>query len=386
MTSTYAAISGTSRAYRWLVGVLAAIVLAGLVGFVVRYHLGEQTFSTSNAVPWTVREVMFIYFIGLSAGSLVLSGMSYILGWEHYRSIARLAVFLAILLLMGAMVSNLLHLGRPEKVWRLFTFQNLYSMFTLNSILYAAYLALSVLYLGLILAENTPWTRWIGLMAVAWAILVHGGTGAIFGFIEARTLWFSSLRPLEFIMAALASGVALLMLVLKGSMHFSHRELPPSLLQSLARLMGAFLWGLLFLIVTDKLTHVYAPGGEDMRYYLFGPYSWLFWGVQIVLGAFVPLALIYHPATASNQRWLLAAATLVVVGIFAERYYLVVPGLAYPLQYASGTVEGIYGAITALWTTPLEVITALGVFAFMGLLYILGLKYLELLPLGEKGA
>jgi Ni/Fe-hydrogenase subunit HybB-like protein len=52
------------------------------------------------------------------------------------------------------------------------------------------------------------------VIAFGWAIITHGGTGAIFGFIAAREPWFSPLSPFEFIIAAFTSSLALLILVL----------------------------------------------------------------------------------------------------------------------------------------------------------------------------
>ena len=79
------------------------------------------------------------------------------------------------------------------------------------------------------------------------------------------------------------------------------------------------------------------------------------------------------------------ASASVVVGVLAERYYLVMPGAAYPQPYYPGKIEGVYGAVGRLSLPPAELGLSLGIFAFLGLLFLLGLKYLELLPAREGG-
>jgi Ni/Fe-hydrogenase subunit HybB-like protein len=48
--------------------------------------------------------------------------LTYVFRKEEYQPISRIAVFLAIVLIFGAMVGIALDLGRPEKSWRLFMF------------------------------------------------------------------------------------------------------------------------------------------------------------------------------------------------------------------------------------------------------------------------
>jgi Ni/Fe-hydrogenase subunit HybB-like protein len=76
----------------------------------------------------------------------------------------------------------------------------------------------------------------------------------------------------------------------------------------------------------------------------------------------------------------MVASALIVIGVFFERFYLVIAGLAYPQPYAPGKIEGVYGAVGHFPMTPVESVLSVGMFAFMGLLFLLGLKYLELLP------
>ena len=227
MSLTFTPIEGKSRGFWVLAVTLGAISVIGLTCFMVSYIKGHYVLGTSNVIPWGMPIVITIYLIGLSAGSLILSSLTYVFGKKEFRPISRLAVFMAIVLIFGAMIGISLDLGRPEKGWRLFMFfilNNMRSMFAINGILYGGYFAIGIFYLGLIFAENPKWTRALGILAIFWAFLVHMGTGAIFGFIAARPIFFSPVKPFEFLAAAMVSGLALLTIVVVFVFKFAKRN------------------------------------------------------------------------------------------------------------------------------------------------------------------
>ncbi len=387
MTTDFVALEGKSRGYRFLIAVLAVLAVAGFVSFIISYIQGHQVFGSNNVIPWGMPIVLTIYLIGLSAGSLILSSLTYVFGQEEYRPIARMAVFLAIVLIFGAMLSIALDLGRPEKFWRLFMFfymNNMSSMFAINSILYGGYFIISLVYLGIIFAGSHRATRITGIIAAGWAILVHLGTGAIFGIIAAREAWFSPVKPVEFLAAALTSGAALLIITVILTLALSSREVKKEVVTSLGRLLMYFIVILLILIIVDKLIHLYSAHREATLYMLAGQYSWIFWGFQIGLGAVIPLVILFTPKFNKNIGWVVTAAVSVVIGVFFERYYLVIPGAAYPMQYYPGKIEGVWGALGSFSFTPTEIVLSVGIVAFLVLIFILGLKYLELLPPGAS--
>ena len=388
MQGEFVNLEGKSTGYRIAVIVLVAIALGGLISFIISYIYGHQTFGGSNNVPWGMPIVFLIYLIGLSAGSLILSSLTYVFGKEEYRPIARAAVFLAIVLILGAMIFIAVDLGRPEKFWRLFMFfymNNMTSMFAINGVLYGGYFIISLFYLGIILANQKRFAKIMGTIAVFWAILVHMGTGAIFGFIAAREAWFSPIKPLEFLAAALTSGLALLIVAVVLTLKFSGRDVKKEMVASLGRLLVVFIIILLVLIIVDKLTHFYSPERGATVYMLGGYYSWIFWGFQIGMGAVIPLAILANPRLNQTIRWVFIASASVVIGVFFERYYLVIPGAAYPLHfYSPGKIEGVWGALGSFRIMPVEMLMSLGILAILGLVYILGLKFMELLPAKEE--
>jgi molybdopterin-containing oxidoreductase family membrane subunit len=264
-----------------------------------------------------------------------------------------------------------------------FYLNNMTSMFAINAIFYSCYFVAASIYLMTLFADKENLSKIMGMVAFCWAMLTHGGTGLIFGLIVAREPWFSSLKPFEFIMAALTSSLALLVVVIVVTFKFTKRQARNELVVSLGKLVAGFLCGLLLLIWVGELIHAYIPHNKASTFMLAGPFSWLFWVFQVIVGEIIPLFILFHPGLGKKVKSVVIASILIVVGVFFERFYLVIAGLSYPLSYFPGEIEGRYGAVGSYPLTPVESMVSVGMFAFMGFLFIMGLKYLELLPAND---
>jgi len=387
MQLSYTPIDFRPRGFYILNAILAAFAITGVICFVISYIEGHQVFGISNVIPWGMAIIITIYLIGLSAGSLMLSSLTYVFGREEYRLISRISVFLAVVLIFGAMVGISLDLGRPEKMWRLFMFfvlNNMRSMFAVNGILYGVYFAISFIYLGLIFGEKMKFIKKVGILAMIWASLVHMGTGAIFGFVAARPIFYSPLKPFEFLAAAMASGLALLIIVVISAFKLAKRNFKKEPFFSLGKLLLGLIIALAVIFFIDKLTHLYSPHREPTLWLLSGPFAWVFWVFQVGCAYIFPILLLIHPRSRKTIKGLMAASFLVVMGIFFERFLLVIPGTAHPMPFYPGQIEGIWGEAGSFPLTLIESFMCLGIFALMGLFFIHGCRNLELLPMFEK--
>ncbi|MFC2051575.1 NrfD/PsrC family molybdoenzyme membrane anchor subunit [Chloroflexota bacterium] len=386
MELNFSRIKGDSRGYRIMLGVLGAILIIFLVSYMVSYLKGFQVWGISNAVPWGQLITFDIYFIGLSAGAIVVSSLSYIFKKDEYKPIGRIAVFMGLLLMIGAMVCVLADLGRPEKFWRLFMFfylNNMTSLFAINGVLYSGYIALMLVYLWLVIEGKHKLALIIGTIDVLWAVLVHTFTGSIFGFISTREILTSSIKPFEFVAAALTSGTALLIVVAVLAFKYSKRNLEKKTIISLGRMLSLIIVVLLVMVFFDKLTHIYFPHRQGALFLFTGPYWWLFWVFQIGMGIVVPLIILFHPRAGKSVKGVVVAAVSVVIGVLGERAALVIPGMAQVQQLYPGNIEGVWGTPGVFPITFWESGVAVGVVALVTLLFVLGLKYLELLPAKE---
>jgi Ni/Fe-hydrogenase subunit HybB-like protein len=383
---TYAPIEGKSKSYRWMLVLLGFMVAVMVTAFLVVYLRGQQVWGISNAVPWGQLITFDIFFIGLSAGAIVVSGLSYVLRWEKYKPIGRIAVLMGLLIFAGAMVFVLVDLGRPEKFWRLFAFglaNNVTSMFVLNSIWYSGYMVLMVVYLWLVLENKTKWAMIIGTIDVLWALGVHSFTGAVFGLIGSREILFSPLKPFEFITAALASGTALLIIVVKATFKCARRPLDREVITSLGRMLSVVIVILLVMIFFDKLTHAYFPAREGVVFLLTGPYWWLFWVFQIGMGIAIPLVILFHPKWGKSVEGVIVACVSVVIGALGERAAIVIPGTAQVQQLYPGEIQGRWGAAGVFPITLWESLLTLGIVSMVAFLFVLALKYVDILPAAQ---
>jgi molybdopterin-containing oxidoreductase family membrane subunit len=242
-----------------------------------------------------------------------------------------------------------------------------------------------MVYLGAIFAEKYRFIKMMGKIAIFWAALVHMGTGAIFGFIATRPIFFSPIKPFEFLSAAMVSGLALLMIAVVAIFKFTNRNLNKELIFSLSRLLRVLIIVLTVMVLVDKLTHLYSPHRDPTLWLLTGPFSWIFWILQVGFAYILPTVILFHPQFSKTLKGVMVAAFLVVIGIFGERFSLVIPGTAYPLPFYPGKIEGIWGMAGSFPITPVESFMSLGIFTLMGFLLLVGLKYLELLPVDETG-
>ncbi|MUV36339.1 hypothetical protein JNUCC1_00141 [Lentibacillus sp. JNUCC-1] len=217
----------------------------------------------------------------------------------------------------------------------------------------------------------------LGIIGIPLAILgVHGGTGALFAVVGARSAWNTGLFPIIFVVSAMVSGTALLLAAYIIKTKVSKQPIDKSMVISLGKMMIAFLFIDLLLQFYEYLVGVYGLEPEhlqNMAIQMGGPYSWSFWGVQMFLGAAVPIFIIFYKKTAANINAILTAAVLVVIGIIGVRFNIVVPSQIVPVF--EGMPAGNY------YPTINEWMVSVGIGAMGLLIFTIGDR---LLPLEES--
>ncbi len=386
MKTKFTTIEGTSSGYWLLVAVLGLLSLGGFWSSYMMFLHGHHTTGMTNAIPWGFPIVMAIYLIGLSAGSLVLSALSSVFGRTEFKPLARLSALLAALLLIGALMAIILDWGRPDRILVPFYSMNPRSMFSLNGMLYSTYIGICFVYLWAMFNDKEKLVKLLGYTAVFWAVLVHSGTGAIFGFVGARELYSSPLLPPSFIAAALSSGTALMIMVLYGTFRLAGRTLDDELICRLGFYLAAFIVVVAYLVFIENVTRSYWPGNYAVQKFLllFGnKYSLIFWIGMIGCGLLFPFIILANPATGGSIKWILFASALVVTGVLAERYIIVIPGQVMPMEMFPGYhVTGPFqdGQMIDYSVSFMEILFGLGITAFVFFLYALGLKFFEMMP------
>jgi len=354
----------------WAVGLIGLVPLA--IGLYLRITTGHELANYGSIVPWGLWVAQYIYFIGLSAGSFLLSSLVYVFGVKRFEPIGRLAVFTAIVSLLLALFTIWMDIGHLERFWHVFVYPNVTSPMAWMIWLYTTYFVvlLAEFWLlmrrDLVVAKSLP--GWRGLAAriaalrargdsdaslaadmrkvkvlatvgVPLAILFHGGVGALFGVLAARPYWHSGLFPIIFLVSALASGGALLTV---ASAVFqegwrAHREMIIDL--------GKIVLGLLLLDALFQFSEILVGlyGSEpgyvaSLQLALAGPYWYVFWIGQVAIGLILPI-LILATRLGRDPRLVTVACSAVVVGFIGVRLNIVIPGMSVE------EIAGLSGAV-----------------------------------------
>lgn len=382
----YSTIEGNSKAFWGLVAFLVVLVMGGTVVSYMRFTEGHQIVGMTNHVPWTVLKIMAVYFIGLSAGSLVLSALSAVFGIKAFKPFARIAALVAAILLMGSLVCIILAWGRPERIFNPYLYFNFHSVYSLNGILYPSYIGICFVYLWAMFTGRDRLVPAIGITAIGIAVFVHSGTGAIFSFIGSNELYSSPLLPPAFVAAALSSGTALMILLLLATFKFTGRSIKKSTVQDLAGYMTMFIMVVIYIIFIENITRAYFPAHQEIQHFLMASgnkHSWFFWLGMVGLGNVFPLIVLLLPKIGKSIPGITFACAMVVIGVLAERYIIVIPAQLIPMELFPG-YEVASAFQDGVWVDfsigSLSVIQALGVAALISLMYLFSLKFLELLP------
>lgn len=385
MDIKFESIKGNSFEYRVMMIVLAAFAITGLIATFYIIDKGLWVTGMYSRVPWGLQIVMAVYYIGLSAGSLVISGLYGVFGKLEYKPFARIAVYVAMLFLIAGLLSILTDQGRMDRVFvEPFVHFNLQSMFSINPILYIGHILICIVYLWALFTERRRLTKVIATLAFGWAFCVHSGTGAIFGF-GARMLYESPLLPASFVAAAMASGTALMIILIVTLFKVTKHHVDDELIFWLGRFLAICVLVVVYFLSMENIYRAYVIElREAAIYYLFGGiHSLLFWIGLIFIGCVIPMFILFNRKRGRSIRWIVLASSLVIFGVLCERYVIVIPGLTHPAEIFPNmeiTQSVVLEGLTSYSISFLEVLQAIGVFGIIGFLFGFGLRVFKLLP------
>lgn len=381
----FSTIKGDSPRFYTAVAILSLFVLGWVVATWYMFSHGIAVTNMTQQVPWGAVIVLFIYFVGLSAGSFIISAISVLFGQTQFKVFSRIAGFTAVLMIVAGLMMLISDWGRPDRILVPFVHVNPRSILSWNAFIYSTYIVNGILYLWALFKNKETYIKVLAISATALAVGVHSGTGAIFGIINGRELFFSSLTPVAFVVSALSSGTGLAIIMLVASFKLTKRPYDERLMRELSRLMTGLIIFVIYLMLIEHFVHLYVPEyQEGERFILFGGnvYTWLFWGGLIFLGGLVPVAILLSKL-GKSLNWILVASGLHVVGVLCERAVIVLPGqiLPQPLFYDSEVTSRFQDGVTASYFPNfIELIQIGGVIAGVALIFMMGLKIFPLLP------
>ena len=381
------------------IGVSARVMVAGIALWAMQLAGGMVQTGMRNLNSWGLYITSFMFFVGLSAGGVIISSVPKAFGIQGFGGISKVAVMSSIACTVTAIGLVVVDMGQPFRVWELFVYSNLGSPLMWDIIVLGTYLILSCVYLwAQVQAEagkvSHAALRVISVVALVCAVLVHSVTAWIFGLQQGREMWHTALLAPWFVSSALVCGTALVMVVAMVLRRVGYLKLDQSYMVKLAKLLGAFVMVDLYFFGCDLLTEAFPAGSgfEVVAMLTTGPLAPYFW-IEII-GCAICAVICFTPALRTNIL-LVAGSLLAILGIFCKRVQLLVGGfqlanLDYagpltPMQHTAwdSGLSGIYGGMV-YWPTPLELGVTLGVVALGVLVFLLGIKLLPLRPKDDE--
>ncbi|MEE8722532.1 MAG: NrfD/PsrC family molybdoenzyme membrane anchor subunit [Eggerthellaceae bacterium] len=382
------------------IAVSAIIVVMGLVLWMVQLTGGMVQTGMRNRDSWGLYITSFMFFVGLSAGGLIISSIPNAFGMKGFGDISKVAIWTSICCVCVAIGFVVVDLGGPMRLWELFVYSNLTSPLMWDILVLGTYLILSCIYLWSYLRYESgkmshTALRVISIIAFIVAISVHTVTAWIFALAPSHEYWHTALMGPWFVASALDCGTALVLIVVIALRKAGYLELEQRNVVNLAKMLGVFVSVDLYFFACDLLTSGYFGGsGSDVVAMLTtGQLAPVFWTQMVLMAA--ALVLLFTPKLRTNTG-VVMASILTILGVFCKRVQILVGGfqlanltmgdVANPMtmtHWQSGILSMGYDGMVYL-PTGIEVGVALGVVALGCLFLFLGLRYLPLQQVAKK--
>lgn len=318
-------------------------------------------------VIWTIMIVIYPYITGLVAGAFIISALYHVFGQTVFKPVSKLALVSALSFLLVAPIPLLLHLSQPLRAFNIMFTPNPSSAMAGFGFIYSFYLAIVILEIWFIyrkelvkkaemstgltkagyrllslgatdlspktMALDNKIIHNLAVIGIPAAFFLHGYVGFIFGGLKANPWWSTALMPVIFIASAIVSGTALLVLVYGIGCWLRKKQIDHLCMITLNK----YLWIFLIVALSLEALEIVNAGYQAKEYWpaVYGlltqqiPLS--FFGIQLLLGGLMPLILlpVARLKSIANQwqhRLTMLAAGLIVVGVFAMRWNVVIGG------------------------------------------------------------
>ena len=399
--------------------ILLLVIVIGLYAFYRQIVDGHIITGMRDNVVWGVYIVNFIFFLGLSyAGSLV-SCIFHLARIEWGRPLIRMLEIMAVVSLIIAPIFILLCIGRVDRLFNLFIHARIQSPITWDVIAIVTDLIFCFTYLYLTHIKDFAKLRDYqnlnvsGWRKKAYGYLSLGYTGTedqkkhlnyaqdilaaiiiptsivaysllawLFG-MNLRPGWHSSIFAPYFVLTAVYSGVAMLIVVMWMYRKWFHLE------KYITKEHFSYLGFAMFILAlfygyfafSDYITEWYNPEKSNSsllaKYFDLKEYGLMSFFANFTT-ALLPVIIVGIPFFRSI-RSISITAGIVLLGIWFKRYLLIVPSLETPYI----PIQDIRQAWVNYSATWVEwALTAAGI-AFLVLVYVLMSKLVPIIPIAE---
>ena len=345
-------------------GVLGALVVAGVAAWIYQLANGLGVTGMSNGVSWGLYIACFMFFVGLSAGGLIVASSASVFHIAEYKKVALPAIICSTVCICCAGMFVLIDMGGIQRVWRILVGPNPTSPLVWDVCVISCFLIINIVYLVFMCSKKPGAADKVSIVsrfALPIAILVHSVTAWIFG-LQVSKEWYTAIMAPIFVASAMDSGLALLLLALMGLNKSGVFKVENKLISSLAGLLAVCIAVDAFFIGCECLTMAYpgAKGAEALSVMAGGITAPFFW-IEIIGGLLIPFLLMVFAKNRANMKLVGLACVLVVAGVFCKRIWLLFTSF-YEFNIA-GAPGVISGSSAARGASGVDVFAMLGTYA-----------------------
>jgi molybdopterin-containing oxidoreductase family membrane subunit len=409
---------------RWFLvaaGVLTLLVAAGLGSIGLMLAFGLQLLGYTNVQMWSVLITHLVFWVGISHAGVMISAILRLTQAEWRRPITRAAEVLAIFALLTAAVFPVIHTGR---LWRtlywVFPYDfsrdlwpNIRSALIWDVSAILTYLTGTVLFVFLDLIPDlavardrtTGWRRGLyGLLALGFRgtsrqwqvqrvaslllsalilpvfVSVHSTVAWDFG-MAIQPGWHTTILAPYFVIGAVHSGLAGVVTVMALLRRLLRLEqyIRVEHFEVVGRIQAVVALGWLFFFLSDFYFGLFTGQALELRLWelrLFTPPWSLLFALFLVTAFLIPFPLWLSSSVRRNVAAMFALSILVNIGMWLERFILIVSPLSYKQPFVFTWVENYV-------PRPIEYVLSVAFLALVGLGVLLFAKLFPIVPIWD---
>ncbi|HKU61718.1 MAG TPA: NrfD/PsrC family molybdoenzyme membrane anchor subunit [Gemmatimonadales bacterium] len=395
---------------------LGTLAFFGAMGYTFARGIG--VWGNNIPVAWAFAIINFVWWIGIGHAGTFISAFLLLLhqGWRG--SINRIAEAMTLFALMNAALFPILHLGRPWFAYWLIPYPTRFgvwpqfkSALPWDAAAVATYFTVSLLfwYLGLVpdlasARDGLPGRtrrRIYGVFALGWrgaarqwrqyrmgylllaglatplVISVHSIVSLDFS-ISQLPGWHSTIFPPYFVVGAIYSGFAMVLLLVLPLRRIYRLEdlITVRHLDNMAKLLLTMGWLMAYAYIVEAFIAWYS-GDLYQRYALLvarplGPYAWLFW-LMLAANVLTP-QLFWFRRLRTSVPVLALGSAVILGGMWLERFVIIVGSLSRDFLPSSWAVYR---------PTWVDLTILGGSISFFVFLFALFIRFVPFVPISE---
>ncbi len=404
---------------RYLLGLLGLVVLWGWGAYAWMYWIyhGLGVLGLMHPVMWAVLITNFVFWVGIAHSGTLISAILFLFRARFRTTIYRAAEAMTVFALMTAGLFPIMHLGRSWYVYWLIPYPNqrhlwvnFRSPLVWDVFAVSTYIIVSImfLYTGLLpdiavlrdrftgwrkkwlygplslgwQGTDTQWrhytSKYIFLAALATPLVLSVHSVVSWDFaMSILPGWHSTIFAPYFVAGAIFSGTAMVItLLVPIRKAFKLEEyIDVRHFDRVAQILLLMSLIVTYSYINEFFMSWYSEDKYDaavFHYRAFGTYAPLFW-ILVVCNSIVPLSL-FSARLRRNIRWLFAVSILVNIGMWVERFVIIVTSLARDFDPYN------WGTYAPKWP---EYAVTVGSFAWFLFLFLVFIKFFPSMSIAE---